>query len=69
MTIAEELRAIAESVRLLMPYQSARLHVLADQVDTVVTANAVRRAGTSTVTTNIPPAASTMTAGVPVVSS
>jgi hypothetical protein len=55
MTIAEELRAIAESMRLLMPYQSARLHVLADQVDNIVTANAVRRAGTSTVTTNIHP--------------
>lgn len=33
MTTAEEMRALAESIRMAHPYQAARLHVLATQVE------------------------------------
>lgn len=43
MSTAEELRLIADSLQLMLPFQAARLHVLASRVDELDKANAVRR--------------------------
>lgn len=44
MTTAEELRAIADSVQVVLPFQGARLHVLAARVDDLDHGNATHRA-------------------------